>query len=82
MMEGIKYAGDDDEFIISLETLLDLLEARITVLRTDGSRLGEAINSAFDNHSVSSYTVAESMVSNMIDGNDTDLGNLLECLFG
>lgn len=81
MMEGIKYAGDD-EFIISLETLLDLLEARITVLRTDGSRLGEAINSAFDIHSVSSYAVAESMVSNMIDGNDTDLGNLLECLFG
>lgn len=77
MMEGIKYAGDD-EFIISLETLLDLLEARIAVLRTDGGNVGEAINKAFDKYSVSSYAVAESMVSNMIDGNDTDL---FECLF-
>ena len=78
-MEGIKYAGDG-EFIISLETLLDLLEARIAVLRTENSWLGEAINRAYDKYSVSSYAVAESMLSSIIDGDDADMASVFAAI--
>lgn len=76
VIDGIEYI-EDGEFVVDLDTLLDLLESRITVLRTDGGKLGDSINRAFVTHGVSSYAIAESMVSRIIDGDETDEANVI-----
>lgn len=67
MIDGIKYIGDG-EFSVSLERLVSLLEARIIVLRTKGDAVGDALDKALNAHNVTSYTIAESIVADLIDG--------------
>ena len=67
MIDGIKYIGDS-EFSVSLERLVNLLEAQIIVLRTRGDAVGDALDRAFNAHNVASYTIAESIVADLIDG--------------
>lgn len=63
VIDGIKYIGDG-EFSVSLERLVSLLEAQIITLRTRG----DALDKAFNAHDVTSYTIAESIVADLIDG--------------
>lgn len=63
MIDGIKYIGDG-EFSVSLERLVSLLEAQIITLRTRG----DALDKAFNAHDVTSYSIAESVVADLIDG--------------
>lgn len=63
MIDGIKYIGDG-EFSVSLERLVSLLEAQIIAPRTSG----DALDSAFNEQNVDSYTIAESIVADLIDG--------------
>lgn len=63
VIDGIKYIGDG-EFSVSLERLTMLLEAQIITLRTSG----DALDKAFNAHNVASYTIAESIVADLIDG--------------
>lgn len=67
VIDGIKYIGDG-EFSVSLERLTSLLEAQIITLRTRGDATGDALDRAFNAHNVASYTVAESIVADLIDG--------------
>lgn len=67
MIDGIKYIGDG-EFSVSLERLVSLLEAQIIALRTRGAAVGDALDKAFNAHDVTSYTIAESIVADLIDG--------------
>lgn len=70
-MEGIKYIGEG-EFSVSLDRLTTLLEAQIIVLRTKGDRVGDALDRAFNAHGVASYTVAESIVADIIDNTSNE----------
>ena len=63
VIDGIKYIGDG-EFSVSLERLVSLLEAQIIALRTRS----DALDRAFNAHNVASYTIAESIVADLIDG--------------
>lgn len=67
VIDGIKYIGDG-EFSVSLERLVSLLEAQIITLRTRGDATSDALDKAFDAHNVASYTVAEGIVADLIDG--------------
>lgn len=66
VIDGIKYIGDG-EFSVSLERLVSLLDAQIIALRTRGDAVGGAMDRAFDAHNVASYTIAESIVADIID---------------
>lgn len=63
VIDGIKYIGDG-EFSVSLERLVSLLEAQIIALRTRG----DALDKAFNAHDVTSYTIADGIVADLIDG--------------
>ena len=63
MTDGIKYIGNG-EFSVSLERLVSLLEAQIIALRIGG----DALDRAFNAHNVASYTIAESIITDIIDG--------------
>lgn len=67
VIDGIKYIGDG-EFSVSLERLVSLLEAQIIALRTGGDAVGDALDRASNAHNVASYTIAESIVADLIDG--------------
>ena len=67
VIDGIKYIGDG-EFSVSLERLVSLLEAQIIALRTGGDAVGAALDRTFNAHNVASYTIAESIVADLIDG--------------
>ena len=67
MIDGIKYIGDG-EFSVSLERLVSLLEAQIIALRTRGDAVGDALDRVFNAHNVASYTIAESIIADLIDG--------------
>lgn len=67
VIDGIKYIGDG-EFSVSLERLVSLLEAQIITLRTRGDAVGDALDKAFNAHNVASYTIAEGIVADLIDG--------------
>ena len=67
VIDGIKYIGDG-EFSVSLERLTNLLEAQIITLRASGDATGDALDKAFNAHDVTSYTIAESIVADLIDG--------------
>ena len=72
MIDDVKYLGDG-EFVISLDTLLDLLEARITLLRTDGSVVGDAINRILTVQDVTAYAVADSIIADIMEGKKVNL---------
>ena len=80
MIDGIKYV-DDDEFVVSLDTLVDLLEAKIIVLRTEGSKLGDSIDRAYVAHNATSYAIAESIVAGIIDRDNLDITSMSADLF-